>query len=126
MVRVLVKALKKNYERAMAIQLQQVLERRRQPEDIQMVMKMHLLLYSSLRDLELIDHIHICTKLYETLPYLVTLTQLLLQVADHGSTRLDKIFQACRFLESFEADAKYYVEFPTPWIANDRPQDQQK
>ncbi|KAG0293782.1 hypothetical protein BGZ96_002300 [Linnemannia gamsii] len=121
----LVKALKKNYERDMAIRQQHILERQRQPENIQMLMKMRPLLYSSLQDLELIDHTHICTKLYEILPYLATLTRLRLQVADHGTIKLDKVFQACPFLESFEADAKNYVEFPTPWITNDRPQDQQ-
>ncbi|KAF9155226.1 hypothetical protein BG015_010622 [Linnemannia schmuckeri] len=86
----LVKALKKNYERDMAIR-------------------------HSLRDLELIDYIHICIKLCEILPFLATLTRLRLQVAEHGTIRLDKIFQACPFLESFEAEAKNYVEFSMPW-----------
>lgn len=122
----LLKALKKNYERDMAIRQQQILERQGQPENIQSVMRMRPLLYSSLQDLELIDHIHICSKLGEILPYLATLTRLRLQVVDHGTLRLDKVFQACPFLESFEVDAKNYVEFPTPWISNDRPQDQQK
>lgn len=120
----LVKALKKNYERDMAIR-QQNFERQRQTENIQSVMKMRPLLYSSLRDLELIDHIHICAKLHELLPYLATLTRLRLQIADQGTIRLDKVFQACPFLESFEVDAKNYVEFPTPWISKGKPQDQQ-
>ena len=122
----LVKALKENYERDMAIRQHQILDRQQQPENIQSVMRMRPLLYSSLRDLELINHIYICTGLYEILPYLATLTRLRLQIADRGTIRLDRIFQACPSLESFEVDAKDYVEFPTPWISNDMPQDQQK
>ncbi|KAF9139706.1 hypothetical protein BGX30_007603 [Mortierella sp. GBA39] len=122
----LVKALKESYEQDVAIRQRQILERQRQPENIQSVMRMRPLLYSSLRDLELISHTHICSELYEILPYLATLTRLRLQVADSGRIQLDRVFQACPFLESFEVDAKNYVKFPTPWISNDKAQDQQK
>ncbi|KAK3820826.1 MAG: hypothetical protein JOS17DRAFT_754966 [Linnemannia elongata] len=118
----LVVALKNSYERDMAIRQHQILE----PENIRSVMKMRPLLYSSLRDLELIGHSHICTKLREILPYLGTLTRLRLQIVNDGTIRLDKVFQACPRLEYFEVDAQNYVELPTPWISKVTLQDQQK
>ncbi|KAF9102520.1 hypothetical protein BGX29_004501 [Mortierella sp. GBA35] len=114
----LVKALKRTHERDLAIRQQQLLDRQRQPESVQIVMRMRPILYSSLRDLELVDHMNICDGLVEILPFLGTLTRLRLQVSDNGTICLGQIFLACPLLESFEADAKNFVRLPSPWVSN--------
>ncbi|KAG0364938.1 hypothetical protein BGX24_004340, partial [Mortierella sp. AD032] len=120
----LVKALKKNSERDLTFRQQQ--QQRKQcgrHESVQNVMEMRPLLYSSLQDLELVDYVYICSKLGEILPYLSTLTRLRLQIADNGKIWLSRIFSACPLLESFEVDAKNYVEFPSPWVVRETPQE---
>ncbi|KAF9093477.1 hypothetical protein BGX23_003298 [Mortierella sp. AD031] len=116
----LVKALKRTHERDLAIRQQQLLDRQRQPESVQIVMRMRPILYSSLRDLELVDHMNICDGLVEVLPFLGTLTRLRLQVSDNGTICLGQIFLACPLLESFEADAKNFVSLRSGvWIEED-------